>query len=123
MDKATRGTTVRDFLIFQLKLLLDGLKDVALIWLSVFALVLDLVAGRGRKRRLFYAVMRLGERFDLWLNLYRPSTGAGDDEDGLFGTSTAGSPTLLGKLEELIRGGDEPRSRRKGSGRPVRDAA
>lgn len=123
MTKATRGTTIRDFLIFQLKLLIDGVKDMALIWLSTLALVADLITGRGRKPRLFYGVMRLGERFDLWLNLYAPSDGAEDDEDGLFGISRAGSPTLVGKLEELVRGGDEPRSRRGRRSGPVHDAA
>lgn len=123
MSKASRRTTIRDFLIFQLKLVIDGVKDMALIWLSTLALLVDLITGRGEKPRLFYGVMRLGERFDLWLSLYASAADAEDDADGLFGISAAGSPTLVGKLEELVRGGDEPRSRRRERGRPVKDAA
>lgn len=106
---ASRSVTLRDFFIFQLKLLLDGLKDVVVFNLSIGAVVLDFLSGRGRRRRLFYSVMGLSERFDLWLNL----NGAvermegGEDDDGLFGASEAGSDTLLGQIEQWIRGGDE----------------
>ena len=115
MVMATRGVTLRDFLIFQLKLWLDGFKDVAVIGLSAGAMILDFIAGRGRRPRLFYSVVRLSERFDLWLNLNgaMERLESGDVEDGLFGASDAGDDTLLGQIEELVRGGDEPRGSKK----------
>lgn len=105
-------TEIRDFLIFQLKLLLDGAKDVALFNLSVLALVADLVFRNRDGRPWFYGVLELSERFDLWLNLHAPARDVETTDDGLFGVSAAGSPTFLGRLEDLIRGGDEPRWRR-----------
>lgn len=116
--RATRGVVLRDFAIFQLKLLLDGFKDVVLSALSLGALVLDLLSGGGRRPRLFYRILGMSERFDMWLNLSGAVTRLETeelDEDGLFGASPAGSDTLLGKVEELVRGGDAPRRRR---GRP-----
>lgn len=114
MIEATRRVTIRDFFIFQLKLVLDGLKDFALFQLAIGALLVDLVSGGGRRRRLFYSVLRLSERFDLWLNLNgaMERLDAGLDDDGLFGASDAGADTLLGKLEQMVRGGDEPRGAR-----------
>jgi len=106
MRQATKGVTIRDFLIFQTKLLLDGAKDVVVFQLSILAVLLDLISGRGRKPRLFYGVLRLSERFDLWLNLHAPAETAGGDDDGLFGVSEAGTPTFLGQLEQWVRGGD-----------------
>ena len=111
--EATRSVTIRDFLIFQLKLLLDGLKDVVVFNLSLGAVLLDLLAGKGRQRRLFYGLMELSERFDLWLNLHGPASRSGETRDGLFGVSPAGNDTLLGTLELWTRGGDEPRSERR----------
>lgn len=111
MIEATRRVTIRDFFIFQLKLVLDGLKDFALFQLAIGALLVDLVSGGGRRRRLFYSVLRLSERFDLWLNLNgaMERLDAGEiDEEGLFGASEAGSDTLLGKIEELVRGRRPP---------------
>ena len=113
MTVAERDITVRDFLIFQLKLVLDGLKDFAVFNLSLGAMVLDLLAGQGRRPRLFYSVLRLSERWDLWLNLHGAVQGMEEEgnEDGLFGASAAGDDTLLGQLEMLVRGGDRPSSR------------
>ncbi len=112
MTMATRGVTVRDFCIFQLKLVLDGLKDVAVFHLSIVAVVIDLISGGGSRPRLFYSLMRLSERADLWLNVYGAAEHADATEDGLFGASAAGSDTMLGKLEQFTRGGDIPRRRR-----------
>lgn len=112
MVTATRGVTFRDFLIFQLKLWLDGFKDITVIALSTGAIILDFISGRGRRPRLFYSVVKASERFDRWLNLHaameRLEEGASDD--GLFGASEAGSDSLLGKIEQVVRGGDTPRA-------------
>lgn len=104
MRAARRGTLVRDLLIFQFKLVMDGAKGVVLIQAAFFAALFDLVFGKPTRPSMFYNLLRLSERFDLWLNLYGASNHAGDDADGLFGRSRAGSNTLVGKLEEMVRG-------------------
>ena len=110
--QATRSVLIRDFLIFQMKLWLDGFKDLMMIQLSIVAVVVDLLFG-GRRKRIFYKVIRLGERIDLWLNLHGALSRGDGTGDGLFGASRAGSKTMLGQLEQAVRGGDEPRSRRR----------
>ena len=109
----SRGVTLRDFLIFQLKLTLDGFKDMVVFGLSIGAIVLDFIAGRGRRPRLFYSVVQVSERFDAWLNLHGAVQRLyeTESEDGLFGVSEAGSDTLIGQIEQLVRGGDEPKQR------------
>lgn len=111
MTVATRGVTFRDFAIFQLKLVLDGLKDIVVFNVSIGAMLIDLIAGRGKRPRLFYSVLRGSERFDAWLNLHGvvERMDAEGGEDGLFGASEAGSDSLVGRLEQMFRGGDEPR--------------
>jgi hypothetical protein len=111
MTVASRGVTFRDFAIFQLKLALDGLKDILVFNVSIGAMLIDLIAGRGKRPRLFYSVLRGSERFDAWLNLHGvvERMDAEGGEDGLFGASDAGSDSLVGRLEEMFRGGDEPR--------------
>lgn len=114
MTVASRGVTLRDFVIFQLKLVLDGMKDFFAIWLSIGAIVLDLISGRGDRPRLFYSVVRASERFDRWINLHGvlEEMDAEGTVDGLFGASRAGDDTFVGRIEELVRGGDEPVRRR-----------
>ena len=95
---AKRSVLIRDFIVFALKLAIDGLKDVVLVQIASIAVLADLLRGEN-KPRLFYRVVQASEKFDLWLNL----NGAvnelerGQTEDGLFGASRAGSDTLLGK--------------------------
>lgn len=79
-DRPSRRVVLRDVLIFQLKLWLDGLKDVFLSPLSIGAAVLDVLFHKG----LFYRVLRLGERFDLWLNLYGRAKEADKRRTGLM---------------------------------------
>lgn len=102
---------LRDLLIFQLKLGLDGIKDVVLSPLSIIAAIADIVLGPPASGPRLYRVLRIGERFDLWLNLYRPAEDAGLNPDGLWGESRADEDTLLGRLEHWGRGpepdGDE----------------
>jgi hypothetical protein len=104
------GVLARDFLLFYLKLLIDAGKGVVLIQVGILAFCLDMILMllTGRKRSFFYTVLELGERFDLWLNLYKPASGAGANRDGLFGESRAGDNTFLGGVEELVRGRAEP---------------
>ena len=115
--QATRPILVRDFLIFQLKLVLDGFKDLFLFWAGIVAVVIDLFFS-GKRKRIFYKVMKLGERIDLWLNLHGAMDRGEESGDGLFGGSKAGSDSFVGKIEQVVRGGDEPRStkRSRGSG-------
>jgi hypothetical protein len=114
MVMATRGVTIRDFLIFQLKLVVDGVKDLLVFHVSIGAILLDIISGRGRRPRLFYSVLRMSEKFDLWINLHGVVERLEEDDgdDGLFGASEAGSDSLLGQIEQLVRGGDTPRAGR-----------
>jgi len=112
---ATRRVTLRDFVIFQIKLALDGLASIVILQLSVLAMIADLFGGKDAGPRWFYSVVRMSERFDAWLNLYSAveRLEAGESDDGFFGASEAGGDSLLGKLEEMVRGGDEPARRRR----------
>jgi hypothetical protein len=102
-QEMTRGVLVRDLIVFQIKLVLDSLKDIALFQASILAAIIDVIFMPLTRGRLFYGVLRFSERVDLWLNLHGASEGAQRDADGLFGTSRAGAPTFLGKLEEMVR--------------------
>jgi len=87
--------SVCDFAILQLKLLIDGLKDRAVFAVPFVAFAVDLVFRRHGRRRFFYKVTRVSEKFDLWLNLHGAAEGADNDADGPFGRSEARSDTML----------------------------
>jgi hypothetical protein len=110
MNRST-WVLLRDLVIFQIKLVLDGVKDIVLAPVSIAAAVLDVVFPGHRPGRRFYAVISLGEKYDRWLNLFSAARVADAGRDGLFGASRAGSDSLLGRLEEISLGHEEPRGR------------
>lgn len=59
----------RRLLVFQFKLLLDGLRDVILSPASVSAVLMG-VFGSGRADGPFRALMRFGRRSDEWIDLF-----------------------------------------------------
>ena len=118
LPAVTRKVTLIDFVVFQAKLAVDGVKDLVLINLSVIAILIDLLSGGRRRPRRFYAVMRLGQRFDGWLRLYSAKgfslaedggrqqeyvsgTGAGDAAGGRMLGSDA--DTLIDRMEDFVR--------------------
>ena len=104
MTVTSRNVTVRDFAIFQLKLFLDGMKDLIAFNLSIVAIILDFISGRGRKPRLFYSVVRASERFDKWLNLHSvvQLMDETDGEEGLLGGIDPEEDTLVTEIERLV---------------------
>ncbi|WP_420129816.1 hypothetical protein [Longimicrobium sp.] len=102
---------IRDFLIFQAKTFIDGLKDVVVIPFATILFALDLIFGKGDKRgRTFYALMGACESFDRWMNLYRPASQAGGSAEGLFAGSEPGDGTMMGDIEGLMRRNEPARS-------------
>ncbi len=104
-----RKVIFRDVLIFQVKLALDAAKDLVLSPLAILAAGADLVFPTDRIGKRFYHVLRMGEKFDRWMSLYSAAEHADAGEGGLFAESRAGSDTLLGKIEAVVLGRDEPR--------------
>lgn len=103
-----KAVLVRDLVIFQIKLALDGVKDLVLAPVSIVAAAADIVFPGEKRGHRFYRVMVMGEKFDRWLNLFGAAEHAETSKDGLFGASRAGSATMLGKLEEMVLGREEP---------------
>ena len=70
-DVPDRWEFLRDVLVFQLKLLLDAVRDVVLSPVSIVAGVTDLITGDEPPGRYFYRVVAFGGRTDTWINLFR----------------------------------------------------
>jgi len=64
--RPSRGTLLRDLVSFQVKLWVEGFKDVILMPLSLLAATVDLLFGG----RTLYRLMRCGVRFERWVDLY-----------------------------------------------------
>jgi hypothetical protein len=72
VDRLTpdRWTLIRDVLVFQVKLLVDGLRDLLLVPLSLIAGVISLLSAGRRPGTEFYDLLRLGRRSERFINLF-----------------------------------------------------
>jgi hypothetical protein len=66
----SRWKLARDLGVFELKLAVDGLKDIVLAPLALAAVVADMVMPAESRGVFLHAVIGIGERFERWLNLY-----------------------------------------------------
>ena len=88
-----RWQLLRDAATFQLKLALDGLRDLLLIPVSLIAALLSFMTGGGRSSP-FYEVVRLGARSERWINLFGIVREQPVDDSGM--------DSLVGQLELLL---------------------
>ncbi len=65
-----RAVLLRNAVVLQFKLLVDGLRDAALIPLALVATILGLMRGGENADREFRRVIKLGKRSERWINLF-----------------------------------------------------
>ena len=69
-DTSKRGTLIRDSVVFQLKLMADGLRDLALLPISLIATLIGLLRGGEEPEREFRQLIELGRESERWINLF-----------------------------------------------------
>lgn len=92
-----RFPVFRDVIVFQVKLLVDGLRDLLLSPVSIIAAFVDLLVPGDDGGKRFYRVVHFGRRTERWINLF----GMADKHDP--DAPTAGIDVLLADLEALLR--------------------
>jgi len=66
----SRWRLARDVGVFEIKLAVDGIKDLIMAPLALAAFVADMVMPKDSRGVFLRAALRIGERFESWLNLY-----------------------------------------------------
>lgn len=80
--RAQRWQLLRDVVVLQAKLILEGLKDIVLGPIAIVAAFFGIAFEPKQPRRHFDALMRAGQDFERWVDLYRTSE-ARDEAQGL----------------------------------------
>lgn len=95
----SRWKLARDLGVFELKLAVDGLKDIVLAPLALAAVVADMVMPVESRGVFLRAVIKIGEGFERWLNLY----GAKDGRDVRSVLDEGGSDVIVDYFESTAR--------------------
>jgi hypothetical protein len=70
VKKPDRWTLIRDVAVLQVKLIVDGFRDLILVPLSIGAGVISLLQARDGPGTQFYDLLRVGRSSDRWINLF-----------------------------------------------------
>ena len=96
-NTSKRAELVRHAIVFQLKLMADGLRDLVLIPVSLFAAVLGFARGGDEPERELQQVIELGRQSEVWINLFNNHD---VNEDAHMGTSI---DVVFTKVEEVLK--------------------
>jgi hypothetical protein len=72
-----RWTLIRDIMVFQAKLIVDGLRDLILLPVSLVIGLYSLLRGGDQPGAEFYDLLRVGRRSEHWINLFGMAENAG----------------------------------------------
>ncbi len=102
LAKVDRWTLIRDIAVFQMKLVVDGLRDLVLLPVSLGVGLYSLIRGGSEPGTEFYDLLRVGRRSEHWINLF----GAADHSsipgalDDLF--PNADIDDMVSRLESFV---------------------
>ncbi|MDH5621651.1 MAG: hypothetical protein OEY74_06180 [Gammaproteobacteria bacterium] len=99
-----RWTLIRDIGVLQVKLLVDGLRDLVLVPLSLIAGIASLVSTQGGKPGpYFYQLMAWGKESEHWINLFAAVDNAPDEIEGPPGLGNRDIDEIVGRLESFVK--------------------
>ena len=96
-DVSKRGALIRNAVIFQLKLMADGFRDLVLLPVSLIATILGLLRGGDEPEREFLQVIQLGRESEEWINLF------GNHDVAESPNATASIDALFSKVEKTLK--------------------
>ena len=96
-NTSKRGELIRNTVVFQLKLMADGFRDLVLLPVSLIATIIGLLRGGDQPDREFQQVIQVGRDSEQWINLF------GNHEAPENSNVTASIDALFTKVEETLK--------------------
>ena len=114
-----RWTLVRDVAVLQAKLIVDGLRDLILVPLSLAAGIISLVKAKdGVPGTQFYHLLSLGKQSERWINLFGAMKNAPPEMEHPSPFPDSDMDDIVGKIEAFVideeeRGGMTAQARKR----------
>jgi hypothetical protein len=96
-NTSKRSELVRNAVVFQLKLVADGFRDLVLLPVSLVATIIGLLRGGDEPEREFLQVIDIGRQSEQWINLFGNHDLADD------ANPTASIDLLFTKVEATLK--------------------
>jgi hypothetical protein len=103
-EPLTNRILVRDVAVFQAKLIVDGLRDLVLVPVSLVAGLISLVTGSGGKPNTqFYNLLEVGKQSEQWIDLFGAMRNAPADLQQPVKFPDAKMDDVLDNIEAFVR--------------------
>ena len=103
IDLSDRWTLIRDVAVLQVKLIVDGLRDLILVPLSLIAGIVSLASGeKGVPGTQFYRLLGVGKQSELWINLFGAMRNAPPDLEHPMPFPDSDMDEIVGKIEAFV---------------------
>lgn len=99
----TRVALIRDIAVFQVKLIIDGFRDLLLVPASLIAGLISLFGTRGEQGREFYDLLRLGRRSERYINLFGALEHAPESQNTFHEDSPEDIDRMVARVEDFVR--------------------
>jgi len=102
-DSPDRWTLIRDIAVLQVKLVVDGLRDLILVPASLIVGIVSLLSGAdGRPGEQFYRLLGMGKQSERWINLFGALKNAPADLEHTEQLPDAGMDDLVKRFEIFV---------------------
>lgn len=102
-EPLSNRTLVRDVAVFQFKLVVDGLRDLILVPVSLLSGLLSLVTGEsGKPGSQFYDLLEVGKQSEEWIDLFGAMRNAPDDTQKSPRFPDARMDDILDNIEAFV---------------------
>ena len=93
-----RWTLLRDVLVLQVKLVVDGLRDLILVPVSLVVGIVSLLAARrdDKSGNEFYELLRIGRRTERWIDLFGAA-------ERVYGPQVVGERFPAESIDEIVQ--------------------
>jgi hypothetical protein len=98
-----RWTMLRDLGVLQIKLIIDGLRDIVLVPLSLVAAVISIASGKdGRPGPEFYHLLAWGKQSEIWINLFGAVKNAPEEIEQTIPFRDKDIDDIVGRVESFV---------------------
>lgn len=102
-DHPDRWTLLRDLAVLQVKLLVDGFRDLVLVPASLIAGIISLVKGtKDHPGPQFYQLIGVGKQSEVWINLFKAYEHAPVEVKQEYSFGAANMDELVDKFESFV---------------------
>ncbi len=103
LPRVSRWTLIRDLGVFQVKLLVDGLRDLLLVPVSLVAGVAGILSGKdGNPGPQFYHVLEWGRQSEHWIDLFGALKNSPEQESIPTPFTEQGMDSIVERFEDFV---------------------